>query len=178
MTMWSHSWTACETDAGKFGTRSTRKLPGFMSLWTTLNAHPLVDNRARMAHTQPMRLIPVPMRLIPVIVLASCASVPAVLQTHGDGTPQPEVTVVDNRIPGGWFFTDPVNNCLGLDGASLPCTSVLNVCSAGGTTLFQPVNYSCSPDSPTNADVCATVPAEQFAFYGLTREECDAITGP
>lgn len=60
--------------------------------------------------------------------------------------------------------------------AVIPKLNGGNVCVAVAdgtmTNKFMPSVFFCTDESPTWRDVCLTVSAEQWAFYGYTSEEC------
>jgi hypothetical protein len=123
------------------------------------------------------------------LALTSCA-VPAQVALQGDGTEQATTVTYGpdqyGRHPAtGSLFVgdiDPGDEiCRGIDTAiEIPCRDVVNACIPGpdhSETMFHPWTFYCTPDSPTMRDVCATTADEHLAFYGYTREECDALSG-
>lgn len=94
-------------------------------------------------------------------------------------------TVVDTRIPGGWYQRpgiDPSAQCTSpiAHGLSIPCEHVLSVCAwnedSGWTHVMLPAIFTCTDQSPTLADVCTTRPAGEWPYYGLDANRCAAIT--
>ena len=90
----------------------------------------------------------------------------------------------DIRIPGGWWFNrdaDPALMCNSpvSGGLTIPCRDVMLVCGytevSGWTNVIMPTVFSCTDQSPTAIDVCITRPEAEWAWYGYTREECDAL---
>lgn len=119
-----------------------------------------------------------------VFVLSSCSiATQAALQSE-DGVEQPTTTVTEldewGRYPA--IGTFPIEgDCMGFDGTSLPCNTVINVCVADQNgnyeTKWHAQTYYCTDESPRFADVCAAVPDEHLEFYSYTREECDTLSG-
>lgn len=97
----------------------------------------------------------------------------------------PTTSVADGRIPGGWWAypdIDPAAMCTSVlaEGLSIPCRNVLQVCTwnadSGWTNVMLPAIFTCTDESPTLADVCSTRPADEWPYYRLGRERCDALT--
>lgn len=92
-----------------------------------------------------------------------------------------EQSVTDHRIPGGWWV-DPkaegvCTSPLAM-GVAIACSLMLNVCTdeADATNRILPQVYSCTDESPTWRDVCATRPPAEWPFYAIEPEDCSAIS--
>jgi len=86
----------------------------------------------------------------------------------------------DTRVPGGWWVSPSSDGeCTSplAMGISIPCSTMMNVCTDSDqpTNLILPHVYSCTDDSPTWRDVCATRPAVEWPFYAIEPENCASI---
>jgi hypothetical protein len=99
----------------------------------------------------------------------------------------PTEQYVDRRIPGGWWFAptaDPAQMCSAPTapaGMEIPCRNVLQLCvftprTGEWTNVIMPTVFSCTDESPTIDDLCATRPAVEWDYYGVSREECDEVS--
>lgn len=115
------------------------------------------------------------------LILTSCA-VPAELALQGDGAEQaPQAT--EPGVAESWYLDRNVNGeCTGgFADFAIPCRDVINVCIDHGdgnySMLWMPEVYPCGPESPTMSDLCGVVTDELLPYYGVSREECDALIG-